>query len=108
MSSVPVEFETPPDRPLVSATSILLFSAFLAGIAFGQMLPPASQFHAVAAAGAGTLAYIGLWYTTLVKEQLKLFKAKEKVSRKLERKLGKHLSCRSDHAAGVSRRVDQS
>ncbi len=106
MATVPVEFDQPTERPLVSGTSILLFSAFLAGTVFGQAMPTAVQFHALTAAAAGALAYIALWYTHLVQTQRAASQASEKVSRRLERKLGKHLSTRSDLMAGVTRRVD--
>ena len=107
MSAVPVEFEAAaPPRPLVSGTSILLFSAFLAGMVFGQVLPKAQQFHAFTGAAAGVIAYVGLWYTTRVKEQMQVTRAQEKVSRKLEKKLGKHVSSRRSFIAGMSRRLD--
>jgi hypothetical protein len=108
MATAPVEFDVPaPSRSVVSATSILLFSAFLAGMVFGQALPRAAQFHAVTGAAAGVVAYIGLWYTTRVKEQLQANRVQEKTTRKLEKKLGKHLSGRS-FIAGMSRRIDPS
>jgi hypothetical protein len=107
MASVPVELEAPaPPRSVVSGTSILLFSAFLAGMVFGQVLPKAQQFHAFTGAAAGVIAYIGLWYTTRVKEQMQVTRTQEKVTRKLEKKLGKHLSSRRSFIAGVSRRLD--
>lgn len=106
MSTAPEEITAVAERPLVSGTSILLFSAFLAGIAFGQVLPRGAQLHVIAASSAGVIAYIGLWYTTLVKEQRRVTQVNEKVSRKLERKLGKHLSTRTDMLNGTTRRID--
>lgn len=106
MATVPADFDQPTERPLVSGTSILLFSAFLAGAVFGQAMPRAIQFHALTAASAGALAYVALWYTHHVQTQKAASRASEKVSRRLERKLGKHLSTRADLMSGVSRRVD--
>ncbi|MBA3314468.1 MAG: hypothetical protein M3552_05930 [Planctomycetota bacterium] len=106
MASVPVDFDQPRERPLVSGTSILIFAAFLAGAVFGQAIPRVVQFHALTAAAAGTLAYIGLWYTNLVQTQQAASKASERVSRRLERKLGKHLTTRADLMSGVNRRID--
>lgn len=95
MASVPLHIDNPAEsRPLVSNTSILLFSAFLAGIAFGQALPHAAQFHAIAASAAGTIAYIGLWYSTRVKEQQASNRVNRQLTRRLERKLGKHVTAR--------------
>jgi hypothetical protein len=106
MATVRVDFEQTNERPLVSGTSILLFSAFLAGCVFGQAMPRAIQFHAITAAATGALAYIALWYTNLVQTQKAASRASEKVSRRLERKLGKHLSTRVDHLNGTNHRVD--
>lgn len=106
MATVRVDFEQPNERPLVSGTSILLFSAFLAGAVFGQAMPRAIQFHALTAAAAGALAYIALWYTHLVQTQKAASRASEKVSRRLERKLGKHLSTRADLLSGTNHRID--
>lgn len=107
MSSVSLGHDASAERPLVSGTSILLFSAFLAGAVFGHALPPAAEFHAVTGAAAGVVAYIGLWYTTRVKEQREASRVNERVARKLERKLGKHLSPRRGLIAGMTRRVDR-
>lgn len=106
MATVRVDFDQPNERSLVSGTSILLFSAFLAGAVFGQALPRAVQLHALTAAAAGAIAYIGLWYTHVVQAQKAASRASEKVSRRLERKLGKHLSTRVDHLSGTSHRFD--
>ena len=103
MSAASAQLDAPAERPLVSGTSILLFSAFLAGMVFGHAIPPVTRMHAVTAAAAGTIAYIGLWYTHRVQEHLQTMQASRKVTRKLERKLGKHLTGVS---AAVSRRVD--
>ena len=106
MATVPADFDQPAERPLISGTSILIFSAFLAGAVFGQAMPRAAQYHAITAAAAGALAYIGLWYTNVVQSQKAASRASEKVTRRLERKLGKHLTTRADVMAGVNRRVD--
>lgn len=95
MASVPVHIDNPAeDRPLVSSTSILIFSAFLAGVACDRALPSAVQIHAFMASAAGTIAYIGLWYTTRVKEQDAADRVNRQLTRRLERKLGKHVTAR--------------
>jgi hypothetical protein len=106
MATVAFDIDQPRERPLVSHASILIFSAFLAGTVFGQALPRMIQYHAFTAAAAGVLAYFGLWYTNLVKTQHAASKASEKVSRRLERKLGKHLTARADLVSGPSRRAE--
>ena len=95
MSSVSIDLVGPAERPLVSNSSILLFSAFLAGLAFGQALPNVTQYHAVTASAAGVVAYIGLWYTTRVNEHRHAARVNRKLARKLERKLGQHVAGRA-------------
>jgi hypothetical protein len=93
MSSVSIDLHPAHhERPVVSNSSILIFSIFLSGLAFGQILPPLAHFNAIASAGAGTIAYIGLWYTTRAHEQRVTTRTNQKVARKLERKLGKHVA----------------
>lgn len=106
MTTATFDTDQPCERPLVSHTSILLFSVFLAGVVFGQALPRMIHYHAFTAAAAGVLAYCGLWYTSLVETQHAASKVSQKVSRRLERKLGKHLTTRADLTSGVNRRVD--
>lgn len=105
MASTPAESDRDNDRPLISSASILLFSAFLAGIAFADALPRSSQVHAVCAAAAGVAAYVGLWYTTRLQEQLAAAREEARTVRKVERRLGKHLRSGKKFAAGMTRRI---
>lgn len=106
MATIPVGFDQAPERPLVSSTSILIFSAFLAGTVFGQALPRVAQFHALTAAAAGIIAYFGLWYSSSLQTQRAVAKVNERVSKRLERKLGKHLTTRADLMNGVQRPIN--
>lgn len=104
MASVPLESDRPAERPLISSASILILSAFLAGIAFAGALPRTTQVHAFSAAAAGVAAYLGLWYTTRLQERLAAMKEELRTARKLERRLGKHVPVRKSLVTGVVRR----
>lgn len=105
MASASVESNDPDDPPLVSSASILILSAFLAGIAFAGALPPSSQVHAVSAGGAGLAAYLGLWYTNRLQERLAAAREDLRAARRLERRLGKHVPVRKSLVTGVVRRI---
>ena len=105
MASVPLDSGRPSDRPLVSSASILIMSAFLAGIAFADVLPRSGQVHAISAAAAGVAAYLGLWYTTRLQERLAAVNEELRTTRKLERRLGKHVPVRKSSVTGVVRRI---
>jgi hypothetical protein len=105
VASTSDESDRADERPLVSPASILIFSAFLAGVAFAEALPHTSQVHAICAAAAGVAAYLGLWYTTRLQEQLAAAKQDARLARKAERRLGKHMRGNKSPAAGVVRRI---
>lgn len=90
---------------MVSSASILILSAFLAGIAFAGALPPSSAVHAVCAGAAGVAAYLGLWYTTRLQERLAAARQELRAARRLERRLGKHVPVRKSLVTGVVRRI---
>jgi len=105
MSSGALEQHRGEEQPLISSASILILSAFLAGIAFAGALPPSSQVQAVCAGGAGVAAYLGLWYTTRLQERLAAAREELRAARKLERRLGKHVPDRKSPVTGVIRRI---
>jgi hypothetical protein len=106
MASLPADFDAPVERPLVSRTSILIVSAFLAGMVFDQALPQVVKIHASTAAAAGLVSFFGLWYSTRLRELREAQRTNAKVSRRLEKKLGKHLTTRRDIISGINRRLD--
>lgn len=82
----------PPEAPLVSVTSILILSAFLIGMAVGNVLGTELEPYVLACGLSGLLAFIGLELAAFRRK----IQALEEEKRHIEHRLDRHILSQSN------------